>query len=566
MKLPLFYLVVLLFLYCSCQHTEDNLQQIEADSYENENYQKANAYLSENKLDSSFYYFDLASDEFLERGDSLNAATCLIQMAITLFMEGDYYGAQETSIDADRLLDKRKPDRFALMAYNYNNLANAISGYGDHESSIPYYDLAIQYASDSLTALSYSNNKAATLTYIDKYADANTIFERILQADYSSQKEYARALSNYANSKWHIDHRYNPLTDLHKALSIRLKENDLYGVNASYAHLYNYHLHRNRDSAAYYARKAYDIAIQLKSAKDKINATERLIQVSGSESSKKYFNIYKDLNDSVRMARLKASNQYAMIRYDAEKSKNENLQLQQEVLDKDLSLARQRSIVIVVIVLVLCMLTFTYHRYQSRKEQLKLEAENKINENKLKTSKKVHDIVANGIYRVMSELENREELDREDLLDKLEIMYERSRDISYDALETQRGKPFSEEIAYLLKSFIHENQRIFIIGNDEELWDSLSMASKEELVPIIQELLVNMRKHSDAQEVILKFEKTNHKISICYTDDGVGLPKSLKKGNGFENTGNRIEKLGGEITFDLEREKGTRIWINIPLT
>ena len=313
-------LFFLLFI-CSCQNKHKSFSTSDTTDSINANFIKANTLLQENKLDSSFIYFDLASDEFLEKGDSLNAATCLIQMAITLYLEGDYYGSQETSIEADKLINKENSNHYALLAYNYNNLGNAISGYDDHEQAIPYYDLAIKFSMDSISQASYSNNKAVTLSYVKKYKEANEIFEAILKSNFSSQIEYARTLSNYANSKWHIDQQYNPIRDLHKALHIRKVENDLYGVNASYSHLYSFHKDRNRDSAQFYARKSFEVATQLKSAPDRINAAEKLIQLNNTDSSQYYFNIYKVLSDSVRVARLKASNQYAMIRYETEKSK-----------------------------------------------------------------------------------------------------------------------------------------------------------------------------------------------------------------------------------------------------
>ena len=530
----------------------------------NMNYTRANTLLQENKLDSSFLYFDLASDEFLEKGDSLTAATCLIQMAITLFLEGDFYGSQETSIEADRLINKRNKDHYALLAYNYNNLGNAISGYGDHSEAIKYYDLAIEFATDSLNTATYSNNKAVTLSYAKKFKEAYAIFDTIVSSNFSSKNEYARALSNYANTKWHIDATYNPTQDFHKALNIRIKEDDLYGMNASYAHLYQYYSNKNLDSALFYAQRTFQIATKLKSAKDKINAAERLVQLSKADSAKYYFAIYKNLSDSVRIARLKASNQYAMIRYEAEKNKTENFQLQKEILDKDIKMIRHRSIAISIIAIFLISFGFFIYRYNKRRQQLKLETEAKIKENQLKTSKKVHDVVANGIYRVMSEIEYEEHLDRNELLDRLEYMYEKSRDISYDTDDMESNRSFENEIANLIKSFTHEKLKLFIIGNDDVLWNKISKNIKEELLSILQELLVNMRKHSGANELIIRFELISDKLHIHYSDNGVGLLKNFNKGNGLVNTGNRIEKLGGTINFDLERKNGAQINVEIP--
>ena len=73
-----------------------------------------------------------------------------------------------------------------------------------------------------------------------------------------------------------------------------------------------------------------------------------------------------------------------------------------------------------------------------------------------------------------------------------------------------------------------------------------------------------MRKHSGANELIIRFELISDKLHIHYSDNGVGLLKNFNKGNGLVNTGNRIEKLGGTINFDLERKNGTQINVEIP--
>src|SRR5690606_10267220 len=126
---------------------------------------------------------------------------------------------------------------------------------------------------------------------------------------------------------------------------------------------------------------------------------------------KYYFQRYKEVSDSLNTARLKARNQYALIRYKAEKNVSQNLKLQKEVLDKDLRMTRERVLWVGLIGLALSALIFYVFWTQRRKQRMKLEAENKVKEIQLSTSKKVHDVVANGIYRVMAELEYKEDYD-----------------------------------------------------------------------------------------------------------------------------------------------------------
>ncbi len=564
-----FQIITLLFsiiLFFGCHSKSPQFAEIDAEltADSNSNFSKANSFLELGMNDSSFVYFDLASDDFIQAGDSLHAAICLIQMAITLSEEADYYAAQETSLEADKLLDTANKAHLDLLSFNYNSLGNAISGYGDNEAAIFYYDLAVKYAVNKDHAQTYKNNKAVTLFEAKRFKEAFLIHKENLKSADRKDKNYARCLSNYANTRWRIDEAYNPLPDLHTALKIRESESDDLGVNSTLSHLFEYHDGRNLDSAKIYASKSYALANKIQFSTDQINAAEKLIRVN-SDSSKYYFEIYKHLSDSVRTARLKAKNQYALIRYEAEKNKIDNLKLQKDVLDRDLRISKERIIMVAVIGFVLSALTFFILWAQRRKQRITMEAENKVKEIQLTTSKKVHDVVANGIYRVMTELEHRDEFDKSEILDKLEVMYEKSRDISYESSKEMCEESFATDVSTLIRSFANENIHMFIVGNDPHLWHNLSKNAKNDLLIILQEILVNMRKHSQANEVIFRFEERNNYLHILYQDNGVGLTNPKKMGNGIRNTGNRMERLKGKFNFASEKGKGVKIEMNLPL-
>jgi signal transduction histidine kinase len=201
--------------------------------------------------------------------------------------------------------------------------------------------------------------------------------------------------------------------------------------------------------------------------------------------------------------------------------------------------------------------------YRKRKQRLELEAQNAIKANQLRLSKRVHDVVANGLYRMMSEIENGGDVDKAHLLDKIEDMYERSRDLSYEKSEFETGD-YQETVARLVATFANETTKVLLQGNSKDLWQNTSENTRQEVGHILQELMVNMRKHSKANNVLVKFGHQDNRISITYSDDGVGFPEDFKDGNGLQNTGNRIKGMQGTITFDKNPGKGIRITISFP--
>jgi signal transduction histidine kinase len=77
--------------------------------------------------------------------------------------------------------------------------------------------------------------------------------------------------------------------------------------------------------------------------------------------------------------------------------------------------------------------------------------------------------------------------------------------------------------------------------------------------------MVNMKKHSGADNVVIKFGSAGNEAWINYFDNGVGLPQNHILKNGLKNTGNRIKEISGAITFDSHPGKGLDIYITFPV-
>jgi signal transduction histidine kinase len=290
-----------------------------------------------------------------------------------------------------------------------------------------------------------------------------------------------------------------------------------------------------------------------------MEALQKLIPLSQPENSKKYFKRYRILEDSIQNARNSAKNQFAMVRYETEKHKADNLLLQ------NTNTIRYIWIISLAFVIVTGSI-ISILWYKRRERYLALKAANAVRESQLKTSKKVHDVVANGLYRLMSETENNVQLDRDKMLDDLETLYEKSRDISYDDAAVETGDDFPKIVGQLLTSFATATTKVLIVGNTEAIWMSLGILAKTELKYVVQELMVNMTKHSGASSVAIRFEKKADTIMIYYTDNGVGIPDETKFKNGLTNTGNRINSIGGNITFGKGTTGGLNVQIQIPVS
>lgn len=557
---PLYFLLFIYLFSCSKQKTANNKE------ISNPFYDKAFDYRESNELDSAFKYFNLAKDLFLQQKDSIGIGKCLVNMGMISTNKGDYYGGQEISLSAISYFNEKdtNANHLSFIKANLNNLGISFYNLKDYNQAIKFYQQSLAYASDS-TALVIKNNIANAYREKKDLKKALALYDDILKEGINNKTEYSRALTNSAITKWLQNPQYDAVPNLLKALHIREERNNLEDLSASYAHLSNFYLQKQPDSSLFYASKMYGTAQRTSNAEDRLLALHNLIKLSPEREAKRYFEIYQNLNDSVIDARNNAKNQFAFIRYESEKSKEENLILQKDNTEKKYQLIKQKSLLIGGLILAFFTIVVSIVVYRKRKQRLELEAQNAIRENQLKTSKKVHDVVANGLYRIMTKLDNQEALKDDPIVDEIEELYEKSRDISYEEKQFT-VQNFHEKLTTLLKSFATSTTEVLIIGNDADIWDQISAATKYELEHILQELMVNMKKHSQASKVILQFEQEANQLKIYYSDNGIGMSREKPFNNGLTNTGNRMNGIKGTITFDTAVEKGLKIQLSFPVS
>jgi signal transduction histidine kinase len=107
----------------------------------------------------------------------------------------------------------------------------------------------------------------------------------------------------------------------------------------------------------------------------------------------------------------------------------------------------------------------------------------------------------------------------------------------------------------------------FCFNRSMRLIDSTTLESNKKIIVyrVLQELLVNMKKHSRCSLVVITFKKNKNKLQIDYSDNGVGASLDKKNSrNGLQNVENRILSIKGNITFDTNTGKGFKTSLSIP--
>jgi signal transduction histidine kinase len=86
-----------------------------------------------------------------------------------------------------------------------------------------------------------------------------------------------------------------------------------------------------------------------------------------------------------------------------------------------------------------------------------------------------------------------------------------------------------------------------------------------EILRIVQESLNNIRKHSGASQIEVKFESTNESVKVIVKDNGKGfIPASVKGQHGLTVMKERAEGIGGKLEVISSPGKGTAVEVSIP--
>ncbi|MBE7641386.1 tetratricopeptide repeat protein [Salegentibacter sp. BLCTC] len=497
---------------------------------------------------------------YLQIGDSTKAARRSLEMATAQSRMQDYTGSQESAIEAFRYLNRKKDRQYLSSAHNI--IAIAYGNQGFYDDAIKEYKEALRYAQNLEDSLIYQNNIGLVYQDQKKYKKAISVFDKLYRSvskeDYKSR---SRFLDNLAFTKWLKNGNIDVSSELNQALKWRIDQNDDTGKTSSYEHLSYYYKNRNKIKALNYAKKWLETGRKNHNLQAQVEALKYLLGLSPGSTN--YTSHYIALSDSLNKMNLRAKNTFAKIRFDEKRKQQQISSLEasaalQAIENQKIKTRNYILMFVAMLTIALAIFIFYYNRQRHKKEKI-IEIYN----TETRISKKIHDELANDIYNIMSGLEA---VVPPKIIDKLESIYSRTRDISRENSKIDTGSGYLKQLVALLSNICPANIRLIISGENNIPWSTINREKKLVIYRVLQELMVNMKKHSKASLVALVFNEENQYLKIHYSDNGIGTAKeAIKNGNGLQNVENRIFSINGTLTFETEKGKGLKILIAIPL-
>jgi len=211
---------------------------------------------------------------------------------------------------------------------------------------------------------------------------------------------------------------------------------------------------------------------------------------------------------------------------------------------------------------------------------LKIETQNKLQEQRLRISRDLHDNIGSQLTFIISSIDNlKYGFDIKDgkLTQKLEsigsfasstidelrdtIWAMNKSEISFEDLQSRISN-------YIDKAHLSDDKINFSFVVDENVDLDRTFTSLEgmNIYRIIQEAIHNSIKHGRATEIKVGVKQEEDNLQLEIMDNGIGFePTKVETGNGLNNMKKRAHEIKAELSILSKKKKGTNIAFKLPI-
>jgi signal transduction histidine kinase len=196
-------------------------------------------------------------------------------------------------------------------------------------------------------------------------------------------------------------------------------------------------------------------------------------------------------------------------------------------------------------------------------------------EERRRIARDLHDVVLQDLSGALQSLRlthlrakgSGRELDLGEELEALGRATSGLRSAMYDLRHEEEERPFVRSV----ESLVELNRQLTpdrrtVLEFEEDLPEDLPREASVELLRVLQEALVNARRHSGAGNVEVRLRAEGGTLVAEVTDDGRGFDAaSTRVGVGLSAMRERVEGLGGAFEAESQAGEGTKVRVTVPL-
>ncbi|MCP1384302.1 tetratricopeptide repeat-containing sensor histidine kinase [Runella salmonicolor] len=506
-------------------------------------------------------------------------------------VKGNYTEALKHYTNAIQLLKKAGGDSFEL-AYAYVLAAFVLNNNGLTDKCLEMLNEALPYAkaTKNKNNLCWIYDFLGDYNYYDSFGVRNYKKALFYYKEVEKNIPYTTSPTLKADNPHCLANVYMKLGDEKKAndyrdnaLRIAKQYNNRVVIFATYADLADiYEQQKSYEKALEYRKASLEYA-QKSGWKEMESRAENYIyqtykHIGDYKNALKYYELHKTHEDS--LGRFSVQKAYAELqtKYEAEKQRLRITDLEKE------QLIQTRNFLIGLSVLGVLLTGFIFwsnRKLKAKNQQLKTK-NREIEEALLKgqtierkrVASELHDNLNTKIAALRWRLEALDtskypEADQKihaGLLQTLEDVYADVRLISHNLLPTELETQGLVAALQKLTEKLNGNAKTVFHLVANGITERLNPKIEYQLYSVALELVNNVLKHAQAQQVWISISQNDEIISLTVSDDGRGMSNIEKAtGVGLRNISARVEALNGTWLIDSKPTTGTKVTIEVPV-
>ncbi len=556
-----------------------------------------------NEWDKALLYYDTALICGEEANDSITIASVHNNIGLIYWNKSHYDKAANEFFKSLKIFEAICMQKG--VANNYNNIGLIFMEQERDSAAIQYHQKALKIRKEIND--SYGIN--------DSRLNLGTLYFSIKNYD-SSLYYYHKALIFYQEKNYHyaLGNAYNGLGMIYedlkmfdsafhyydKAINEHLKVQNNYKAASSLLNKASvFRQMNNQDKELTTLIKGYELVKDQTYSKVRSKLLFQLAELYYKKGKyKKAADLYmefKPIKDSLFNKERAEIIEELKVRYETEKKEQENLRLAKENELKELKLItekknKQNLLYLFGIGGVFSIIFFLliFNRYRLKKQT---EVERRIGEQKtlgykavieaeekerIRIAKDLHDGIGQllstarvNIAALQGDVAKEDEILLKNSLDVLDESIKEVRNISHNMMPVALIEFGLIKAVEVLVARINEANALIIDFQHQGVKESrIEQSTEISLYRIIQEVINNMLKHSEAAKIIIELKKTGNIILLKIQDDGKGfnlddIDKS--KGIGWKNIYSRISMINGNMDIKSNPNIGTIINIDFTI-
>ena len=563
----------------------------------------AASYEATGELDSAEIYHQRSLSIKKKINDTIGIADSYNNLGIIFDTRGNYSKALENYFIALEIYENYSKD-ISKIPMVLVNIGIVYKKQKEYKKVLNYYQEALEIYkknNNKVGQVITTGNIGSVLLNLGDYTSSikHSLEAKQMYAELGYTRYVPYMQVNMAIAKDSLKQFQEARQDYLASIAAFKKDQNLYELTNAKVGLSQNYMHDGLFNKAYQHLKEALVIIREKDFKEiEVKALKQLAEIDAATGNyKKAFNNFKAYaigKDSLfEKEKIKVVFELET-KYKTEKKEKQILIQRADLAEQGLTIQKRnyQLVSLLGLALILGLIGYIFYNQQKLKNKqlqkenelkdalAKIETQNRLQEQRLRISRDLHDNIGAQLTFIISSLDNLKygfSIEDQKLTNKLESISSFTTETIYELRDTiwamNKNEISFEDLKTRITNFIDKANLVetntefeFKCADNIDKEKTFTSVDGMNIYRIIQESVNNAIKYAESKIISVNISEVNKSLSIKIEDEGKGFDvSSTELGNGINNIKKRAYELNAEIEINSTPNKGTSIILLKPI-